>query len=123
MRNRTRRDFLRLGALGGAAALSRAASAAPPPPPRPAASATPSAPFAFEEATLEDLQRQMSAGTLTSRRLTEAYLSRIAALDRKGPRSTTSSKSTRMRSRSRPRWTRSGARRACAVRCTASRSC
>jgi amidase len=85
MRNRTRRDFLRLGAMGGAVALSGAASAAPPARPRRAASAPPSAAFAFEEATLEDLQRRMSAGTLTSRRLTEAYLSRIAALDLQGP--------------------------------------
>jgi amidase len=45
----------------------------------------PSAPFEFEEATLEDLQRRLAAGTLTSRRLTQSYLSRIAALDRKGP--------------------------------------
>jgi amidase len=38
--------------------------------------------FPFEEATVEDLQRQMQAGTLTSRALTEAYLARIRDLDR-----------------------------------------
>ena len=85
MRNRTRRDFLRLGAMGGAVALSGAASAAPPTRPRGAAAAMPSAPFEFEEATLADLQRRLASGTLTSRRLTQSYLSRIAALDRKGP--------------------------------------
>ena len=74
MSSPTRRDFLRLGSMGSALALSRGrASEAPP------------AAFEFEEATLEDLQRRMAAGTLTARRLTAAYLSRIAALDRKGP--------------------------------------
>jgi len=74
MSSPTRRDFLRLGSMGGALALSRGR-----------ASAASSAAFEFEEATLEDLQRRMAAGTLTARRLTAAYLSRIAALDRKGP--------------------------------------
>jgi amidase len=85
MSSPTRRDFLRLGSIGGAVALSGAASASPSPRPRAGASAVSSAAFEFEEATLEDLQRRMSAGTLTARRLTAAYLSRIAALDHKGP--------------------------------------
>lgn len=38
-------------------------------------------PFAFEEATVADLQTRMQAGTLTARALTEAYLARIRALD------------------------------------------
>jgi amidase len=83
MRNPTRREFLRLGAMGGAVALS-GASAPPPARPGRTASATAHA-FEFEEASLEDLQRRMAAGTLTSRRLTAAYLARIAALDRQGP--------------------------------------
>ena len=74
MTSPTRRDFLRLGSMGGALALSRGGASA----------ASPAA-FEFEEATLEDLQRRMAAGTLTARRLTAAYLSRIAALDGKGP--------------------------------------
>jgi amidase len=74
MTSPTRRDFLRLGSMGSALALSRGG-----------ASAVSSAAFEFEEATLEDLQRRMAAGTLTARRLTAAYLMRIAALDRKGP--------------------------------------
>jgi len=74
MSSPTRRDFLRLGSMGGALALSRGGASA----------ASPAA-FEFEEATLEDLQRRMAAGTLTARRLTAAYLTRIAALDGKGP--------------------------------------
>lgn len=46
----------------------------------------PSAPFAHEEADIAGLQRQMAAGTLSSRALTQAYLDRIAALDDAGPR-------------------------------------
>lgn len=52
----------------------------------PAAITTPAAaPFPFEEATVADLAAAMQAGRLTSRALTEAYLARIAALDRQGP--------------------------------------
>jgi len=80
-----RRDFLRYGALGGAMGVAAravgrwrveaAAKAA-----RPAAGAV-----ALEEATIDGLQAQMKAGSLTARRLTQAYLDRIEALDRKGP--------------------------------------
>ena len=38
--------------------------------------------FPFAEATIEDLQRRMAAGELTSRALTAAYLERIEAVDR-----------------------------------------
>jgi amidase len=41
--------------------------------------------FPFSEATIEDLQRRMAGGDLTARALTEAYLERIAAIDRTGP--------------------------------------
>ena len=83
MKNPTRRDFLRLGAMG-TAVLAGARSGRAAAPPRRAPS-TPSAAFEFEEATLEDLQRRMAQGTLTARRLTAAYLARIEALDRQGP--------------------------------------
>lgn len=53
------------------------------PAPDTAASATPA--FAFEEAGIADLQQKMTAGTLTSRALTQAYLDRIAAIDKAGP--------------------------------------
>jgi amidase len=41
--------------------------------------------FEYEEATIADLQKRMEEGSLTARRLTEAYLARIEALDGKGP--------------------------------------
>lgn len=44
------------------------------------------APFRFAEATIAGLQAQMAGGRLTSRELTAAYLERIAAIDRAGPR-------------------------------------
>ena len=42
--------------------------------------------FAFAEATIDDLQARMAAGTLTARTLTIAYLDRIAQIDRAGPK-------------------------------------
>jgi len=41
--------------------------------------------FELEEATLDDLQKWMASGRMTSRSITQLYLNRIAALDRKGP--------------------------------------
>jgi len=41
--------------------------------------------FALEETTIAQLQDGMKAGRLTSRGITQAYLDRIAALDRQGP--------------------------------------
>jgi len=43
-------------------------------------------PFPFAEATIDDLQARMAAGTLTARELTAAYLARIAEIDQAGPR-------------------------------------
>ena len=43
------------------------------------------APFELEEATIDDLQRWMASGRMTSRAITQRYLNRIADLDRKGP--------------------------------------
>jgi amidase len=42
------------------------------------------APTQFNEATVAELQQQMSAGTLTSERLTQFYIARILNLDQKG---------------------------------------
>ncbi len=42
-------------------------------------------PFCFAEATIDQLQAQMAAGTLTSRELAAAYLERIAQIDQAGP--------------------------------------
>jgi amidase len=80
-----RRDFLRYGAIGGAIGLAARATGrwrveAAAKPGKTAASAV-----ALEEATIDGLQDQMKAGTLTARRLTQTYLDRIEALDRKGP--------------------------------------
>src|SRR5690606_13233719 len=42
-------------------------------------------PFAFEEATIAELQAKMQDGSLDSRTLVRAYLDRIAAIDDAGP--------------------------------------
>ncbi len=42
--------------------------------------------FPFAEATIDDLQARMSAGTLTAHTLTAAYLARIAEIDQAGPK-------------------------------------
>src|SRR5688572_17223766 len=48
--------------------------------------ATVRAAFPFAEATIDELQKKMRAGELTSRALTTAYLERIAEVDRGGPK-------------------------------------
>ncbi len=53
------------------------------PPREPAA--TTSSEFRLDEATIEQLQEMMEAGTLTSRELVESYLDRIETIDRSGP--------------------------------------
>ena len=75
----SRREFLRYSAVSGAAATAVTAA--------PAVAAEASGgvpPFAWEEATIAELQRAMAAGRLTSRRLTRAYLRRIRQLDLTG---------------------------------------
>lgn len=82
-----RRDFVRLSAVGAAFGLGRK--------PLFGDTALPIvsgrerdfniAPFELEEATLDDLQRWMASGRMTSRSITQLYLNRIAAVDRKGP--------------------------------------
>lgn len=41
--------------------------------------------FALNEATINDLQKQMQSGERTSEAITQLYLDRIAAIDKKGP--------------------------------------
>ena len=41
--------------------------------------------FELEEATVGDLQKSMTAGSLTAQSLTQQYLDRIAAIDKRGP--------------------------------------
>jgi amidase len=72
--------------LGTVAASSAAASLASV---RAAAASAPGAPIPDDrlpEATIAELQTEMAAGRLTSRRLVEFYTRRIASLDRAGPR-------------------------------------
>jgi amidase len=84
-----RRGFLGCGTLAGAASLvpgARRADAG-----LPAAgqqSVAPSfevPPFELDETTIAELQKRMASGALSSRRIVELYLARIAALDRQGP--------------------------------------
>jgi amidase len=86
-----RRGFLGCGTIAGLAATLGRAHAAPPKAGRAAGQPhAPKAPvdvpaFELEGVTLAELQKQMAAGTRTSRQITEAYLQRIEALDRQGP--------------------------------------
>ena len=93
-----RRAFLRSGALAGGAvvagtaacdreAASKAAGQAndlPGMPPS-VSEAVPPVPFELDEVTIDTLAAAMASGERTSRGITEAYLARIAALDRQGP--------------------------------------
>jgi amidase len=83
-----RRDFLRLSAVGAALGVggvplvgdqSRFGSRTG------EAKGFNIAAFELEEATLDDLQKWMASGRMTSRSITQLYLNRIAALDRRGP--------------------------------------
>ena len=68
------------------AALLGACQPAPQAPARDATKPAAAAPaFAFEEASIADLQRRMADGAVTSHALTQAYLDRIAAIDKAGP--------------------------------------
>jgi len=46
---------------------------------------SPIKPFAFDEATISDLQTRMKSGHLSAHQLTEAYLARIQEIDKHGP--------------------------------------
>lgn len=81
-----RRSFLKQGlAVGAGAAAAPLLSGCGTTKQEPAAPAGVPA-FALEEATVADLQAKMQSGELTSARITELYLERIAAVDRGGPR-------------------------------------
>jgi amidase len=76
-----RRRFLGCGAVAGAAALTGRGARVDPTPADPVVVP----PFELDEATVADLQKRMATGEMTARRLTAAYLGRIAALDPQGP--------------------------------------
>ena len=79
-----RRSLLRLGAIGGAAALAPAALR-PEPPASPAPAPSTVSPFELEEASIADLQKRMASKQDSSRSLCEKYMARIEALDTQGP--------------------------------------
>jgi amidase len=78
----SRRNFLRAGCLGATfPVLSGALPAGAPQPFKRSVER-----FEFEEATISELGERMRSGQLTSRALVEAYLQRIDAIDKGGPR-------------------------------------
>ena len=64
-------------ALAAAGVSAQRAPAAPP--------AAAAAPYEVSEKSIEELQRAMTAGEVTSRRLVDLYLARIDAYDKQGP--------------------------------------
>src|SRR5439155_7305245 len=72
----SRREFAELASLSVAGIVLPGTERGRPRPPQA---------FALEETTVAQLQEGMKAGRLTSRGVTQAYLDRIAALDRQGP--------------------------------------
>lgn len=88
-----RRDFVKLGGMGAAAAASMGASACTPP--RSGRDRTGSSggdawwvdqSFELEETTFVELSEALATGDRSSVEITQLYLDRIAALDRAGPR-------------------------------------
>jgi amidase len=83
LRGISRRNVLQTGILGIAGvALSGSATA----PAVASADETSSVkPFAFDEATISDLQARMKSGEISAQSLTQAYLDRINEIDKSGP--------------------------------------
>ncbi|HEY8131342.1 MAG TPA: amidase [Thermoanaerobaculia bacterium] len=80
-----RRHFFGLTALGAAGALIAQQAPQPMPPDHgPAPNAAPP-PFELDEMTVAELQEGLRSGRFTSRSLTEAYVGRIEAIDKRGP--------------------------------------
>jgi amidase len=79
-----RRDFVRSGALGGAALLGASPAEVVKRTTGHRTSAV-DATFDLEEATILQLQRDMVERKRTARSITEQYLARIESLDRRGP--------------------------------------
>ncbi len=81
-----RRNFVRSAALSAAvAAGAKPAAAEPAPRDARAEEMKPLPAFTLEEKTIDDLQRMMATGTMSSKQITQAYLSRIEALNKRGP--------------------------------------
>lgn len=81
-----RRHFLKTGSLAGLSVPALALAGC-----RPTANkvsddqGVPPGAFALLEATIDELQQKMQQGSYTARSITEAYLHRIAEIDKKGP--------------------------------------
>ncbi|HEX2721839.1 MAG TPA: amidase [Gemmatimonadaceae bacterium] len=80
-----RRDFLRAGALGGAAAFIPGSANAFPAGSGEGEATVSDTAFELEEATVAALQRDMISGRRSARSIAEDYIERIESLDRKGP--------------------------------------
>jgi amidase len=80
-----RREFA--GVLGGAVAVASQAGCSPASAPSPTVpqAAPDYSNFPLHEATVDSLQEGLRSGRLTARSITELYLSRIEALNQKGP--------------------------------------
>ena len=88
----SRRDILRYGAVGGALAVTSPVACGPTVSDDDAtdtstavAPASAVAPFELDELSIAELGEAMAAGRMTAHDVTEAYLARIEALDRRGP--------------------------------------
>jgi len=86
MKTIKRRDFIRIGMLSGVAVAVGCNRH----PQSPVSGATNQVPavdsFELDEKTIAELQEAMKSGGLTARSIAEKYLSRIAAIDKQGPR-------------------------------------
>src|SRR5262245_25203365 len=81
-----RRDFLRIGILSGVA-LATGCDRHPQTRASGASNQIPAVgSFELDEKTIAELQEAMKSGSLTARSIAEKYLSRIAAIDKQGPR-------------------------------------
>jgi amidase len=78
-----RRDFL--GLIPSAAAFARLDSAFDPGEPAGLQRGATPASFELDEVTIDELSRGMQTGRYTARRITELYLARIDAINRRGP--------------------------------------
>lgn len=78
-----RRQFIQCSSLASAIHVAGTVAAEPAPP---AAAAHVIKPFAYEEATIDELQAAMVSGKTTAASLAKVYLQRIDELDQNGPR-------------------------------------
>src|SRR5262249_12061604 len=81
-----RRRFMQTTVLAGTALALGPAACAPRREQDKAAGSDPAgAPFELAEVTVEQLQKGMGSGQQTARSITESYLKRIDAVDKRGP--------------------------------------